>query len=261
MRIGLAQITCAPGDIKGNVSKAVSRVAEAAQRGCDLVVLPEMSDTGYDLELVKTAASRWNGGPFGQIQKAARRHRVSVIAGLSERQGHIIHNSVAAFGPEGELLGSYRKTHLFSSEPIFEDKVFTPGEVLSLISINGWSVGLMVCYDLRFPELARALTLKGAELLVVPSAWPSPREGHLELLTRCRALENQLYLACVNQVGSAGGVTFCGSSRIVSPIGDDIAVGPISGETLLTAVLDKREIDKFRERIPTLRHRRPDIYG
>ena len=178
MRIGLAQIRCRPGDVAFNMRTVVDQVRTAAARGCDVVVLPEMCDTGYHMPTIVRTASTWDGGPYREAAAVAAESRITVVVGLSERIGADIYNTALVLGPDGELVAKYRKTHLITAEPVCEQNTIRPGDALVLCDIAGFRAGLMTCYDIRFPELARKLTLAGAEILIVPAAFPAARIMH-----------------------------------------------------------------------------------
>ncbi len=260
VKIAVAQIRCIGGDVEANLRKVEACAARAAQNGCRLATFPEMADTGYDLDRIPACASPWDSGPVERLRNIAVRNRIWMITGISERVGKDLFNSVVAIDVNGNIAGSYRKTHLLSTAPIFEDQTFSAGDRLSMVRIDDWNVGLLVCYDLRFPEAARTLALKGAELLVVPSAWPLVRSEHFALLTRCRAMENQLFLACPNHVGAEGKNTFCGMSGVITPTGAYDRVAGAEEETILISVISKAEIEDFRQHIPTFSHRRVELY-
>ncbi len=223
MKIGIAQINCHPGELSGNVNAIVSMAQRAARAGCDLLLAPEMADTGYDMETVRRHASTWDHGPCASLRTAASDHGIAIICGLSEREGDRIYNTAAVIDATGELIGKYRKVHMFSMPPVCEDKCLVPGDALVTVRLGGFTFGLMICYDIRFPEMARALALAGADVLAVLAAWPPPRIEHWRLLNAARAVENQIYVAAANLVGSDGPLAFVGNSIILDPSGKPIA--------------------------------------
>ena len=205
MKIALAQIRCRSGDVAFNLRTILARIADAATRGCDVIVLPEMSDTGYHMPTIARTAAAWNRGVYVDIAAAAASSKITVVVGLSERVGSDIYNTVAVIGPGGEPIAKYRKTHLITAEPVCEQNWIRPGDALTLCAIGGFRTGLLTCYDIRFPELARKLTIAGAEMLLVPAAFPRVRISHWETILACRAIENQAYVAAVNRVGTDEG--------------------------------------------------------
>ena len=177
-----------------------------------------------------------------------------------ERENSRIYNSAAVISPKGELLGKYRKIHLFSAGLVREEKCFTPGAHLINIDIDGIKWGLMICYDLRFPELSLQLTLKGTDVLALCASWPRIRINHWKVLTRARAIDNQIFLVGANRTGSDGGLDFGGSSCLIDPFGEVLTEAGENEERLLVAELDKNRVDYARNRLPVMKHRREDLY-
>ena len=262
MKIAAAQIACEVGDVAANVRKLVSLAERAKAAGADWVVLPEMSDTGYVMSVIREKASRWSEGPVVELQRVARELSLGIIAGVSERTDKCIFNSQVVIGPSGEALAKYRKAHLFTPCPIEEDKCFSAGGELVSLGVEGARFGLSICYDLRFPEFYRALAInQRANVLIISSAWPFPRVEHLRTLTTARAIENQSYVILSNRVGSDGGVTFCGSSAIIDPYGVVLAAASADREELIHAEVSEQVVRSVREQMQVLEHRRPEVYG
>ena len=260
MKIALAQIKCAPGDIKLNVRTMTKYIHAAAAAGCDIVAFPEMCDTGYHMPTIAKTASSWECGPFVEVSGATADAKITVIAGLSERVDSHIYNSVAVIGPDGRLIEKYRKTHLITAKPVCEQNYISPGDRLVSCNVNGFQIGLMTCYDIRFPEMARRLALSGVEILVVPAAWPLPRLRHWEVINACRAIENQAYVAAVNRVGDDEGLAFGGSSRLIDPYGTLMASASEIDEALITGEVSKERLAEVRGRMKVYEDRRNDLY-
>ncbi|HEX3313821.1 MAG TPA: nitrilase-related carbon-nitrogen hydrolase, partial [Gemmataceae bacterium] len=242
MRIGLAQIFCRPGDVAFNTRTIASQIREAAARGCDVVALPEMSDTGYHMPTIVRTASTWDGGVFREVAAVAAETRITVVIGLSERVDDDVYNTVAVLGPDGELIAKYRKTHLITAEPVCEQNTIRPGDALVLCDIAGFRAGFLTCYDIRFPELARKLALGGAEILFIPAAFPVARIMHWNALAVGRAIENQVYVAAVNRVGTDERLTFGGSSRLLDPFGTLLASASEADETMLVGEVTRERL-------------------
>lgn len=256
--LSLAQMDVAHGDPEANVVAAAALIEEAARRGSDLVLLPELWDSGFALNRAAALASRPGEGLFARVADLARRHRL-YIAGSMLEAGDVgrCYNCAAVFSPAGELLARYRKAHLIGL--MGEDRWLTPGDALVTLDLPWGRAGLAICYDLRFPELFRRLTLDGARLILLPASWPLPRRMHWRALTRARAIENQLFLAACNRVGQDGEYRFFGASALIDPWGERLVE---AGETpaLLTVAVDLSQVDAVRDRLPALRDRRPDLY-
>jgi predicted amidohydrolase len=260
MRIALAQIAARSGDITGNTQVIIDRIQAAAAAGVELVVLPEMSDTGYHMPTIVRTASSWDHGPFPEVSAAVAAVGVTAVVGLSERVGEDIYNTAAVIGPDGALIAKYRKTHLITAEPVCEQNFIRPGDSVTLCTAAGFKVGLMTCYDIRFPEFARRLALSGAELLVVPAAFPASRITHWEAISTCRAIENQMYLVAVNRVGEDEGLRFGGCSRLIDPYGIVLASATGDGEALLVGEVSRSRLAEVRESLHVYDDRREDLY-
>jgi len=261
MKIAMAQVRSVVGEVTDNTQRILRNIRAAADLGSDLVVFPEMSDTGYDMPTILKTASSWKGGVYDEIAGVAAERKIAVIVGLSERVGEDIYNSVAVIGPDGKLIAKYRKIHLITTEPVCEQNYLKPGDEFILCKIQDFTVGLMTCYDIRFPEMARRLALSGADLLVVPAAWPMVRLEHWKTILACRAIENQVYVAAVNRVGQDSSLQFCGASRLLDPYGITLASASEIDETLFTGELSKERIADIRDRLKIYRDRREDLYS
>lgn len=260
MKVGVAQIKCSLGNVAANVEKISDFIELAAADNCEAIVFPEMADTGYETAAIRKNASSWKEGPVETVRDMARKHRISVLCGLSELDGGRIYNSTAVIDSNGKLIGKYRKTHLAAFSPLDEDKTFTPGNTFETFQIGDMKWGSMICYDLRFPEAARSLAIEGAEAVALCSAWPFPRLRHWEILVHARAIENQIFFLAANHVGQSGSVAFCGSSRIVDPFGIVMASASEESEALITAEIRKDRLSSVRNAMPVFMHRRSEIY-
>ena len=262
MKIAAAQIACALGDIEANVRKMRDFSSRAKEAGADLIVFPEMADTGYAMPVIKEHAKPWTEGAVPQLQEIASTLSIGIISGVSERDGESIYNSQVAIDAGGEIVAKYRKTHLFSPPPIEEDKCFSSGNELVSVAAGTLRLGLTICYDLRFPEVYRTLAGEdGVNVFIISSAWPFPRLEHQRVLATARAIENQSYVVLSNRVGKDDGVAFCGSSAIIDAYGVTIAAASADREELVVAEVSQEVINSVRERMTVFEHRRADLYG
>jgi predicted amidohydrolase len=242
---------------------ALTAVAEAASRaaaaGARLLVTPEMSLTGYAIGADRVAAlAEPVPGPLtDRVAAIARGAGLAIAAGLPERTASGVANSVQVLDRDGTLLAGYRKAHLYGD---VDRDAFVPGEVgVVQFELDGLVVGLLVCYDVEFPEAVRAHALAGTELLVVPTGLMDPY-GHVgTVLVPARAYESQLFVAYVNRTGTEGGFTYCGGSCLVSPEGTDLARAG-RGEELLLADVDPAVLVASRAVNTHLADRRPELY-
>ncbi len=260
MKIAAAQIACTLGDVAANLRKMREFAAGAKEAGAALILFPEMADTGYAMEVIRATATSWETGAVPELKAIARELSLSIVSGVSEREADKIYNTQVVIGPEGEILAKYRKTHLFAL--IGEDQTCAAGECLTSIGLGSFVAGLSICYDLRFPEIYRALAVdRGVNLFLNSSAWPFPRFEHLRVLATARAIENQSYLILANRVGRDSGAPFCGSSAIIDPYGVTIAAASADREELLVAEVSPAVVKSVREKMPVFADRRPQLYA
>lgn len=261
MKVAAAQIACTLGDTAANTEKMCTFAQRAQAAGAQLIVFPEMSDTGYAMDVIREQARPWSEGAVPELQKMARQLSLAIISGVSEREGEAIYNSQVVIGAHGAIVGKYRKTHLFAPAPIEEDKCFRPGKELVSVALGSLKLGLTICYDLRFPEFYRALaTGQGTNAFVISSAWPFPRVEHQRILATARAIENQSYVVLANRVGKDAGVPFCGSSAVIDPSGVVVAGASADREELVVAEISHEVLTEVRARMAVFAHRRPDLY-
>jgi predicted amidohydrolase len=211
MQVTLAQLEPRYRDIEANLAR--TRELLESSGAADLVVLPELFLCGYALEDLEPLALDLDGLELGSLREAARAAGTAVIVGFAERTPSGVANTAACIDASGELAGVYRKTHLFGAER----DVYVAGDSLGTIQLGTRTLGLMICFDMEFPEVARTLAAEGADLLVSIAANPPPFELDHSLFARTRALESGLPHVYVNQVGTAGDVVFRGESLAVDP--------------------------------------------
>jgi predicted amidohydrolase len=233
-------------------------VERAASSGADLVVLPELIDMGYDLATVAarartTVCSQFTAG----LQREAWTRSLWMVAGVTEVHDGRLYDSAVVISSEGKVVGSYRKAHLF--QPTGEDRAFARGAELVVVECLGTRIGLAICYDLRFPELFRALAIAGSTVVAVVSAFPLERLDHWQTLLQARALDNQVFVAAANRVGVDAGIAFCGASAVVDPTGVPAPQADTTSEDVLVVSLDLSLVDRFRAEIPVHESRREDL--
>ena len=256
MRVAAAQLEITLGDEERNLSRARRLVEKAKHQGAELVLLPELWTTGYDLERAADHAIEVNAN--NPISTLAREFGVYLCGSVLEKSNGKFFNALTIYSPAGELLAVYRKLHLFA--PLREPAFLSPGEEPVTIDLPWGKSGLAICYDLRFPELFRSYALDGARLMLVCAEWPHPRLEHWRTLLRARAIENQAYVLACNAVGRANETVFFGHSMIINPWGEVLAEGDES-ETTLFADLDLGEVDRIRTQFPVLSDRREELFS
>ncbi|GIO30984.1 MULTISPECIES: carbon-nitrogen family hydrolase [Paenibacillus] len=261
LAVALIQADIEIGSPKANKTRLSEMMEQAVQGNPkpDLLVLPEMWNTGYALEQIHEIADPEGEDTRRFLSSFARMHGVMIVGGSAavKKKGRIF-NTMYAFDRSGRQIGEYSKLHLFRL--MDEEKHLTAGDEPVKLDLEGFAAGASICYDIRFPELARSLALGGAKMLIVPAEWPHPRLHHWRTLLTARAIENQMYVIACNRVGSSRGTDFFGHSLIIDPWGEIVAEG---GETeeIVTGVISPELVDEVRGRIPVFADRRPEVYS
>jgi deaminated glutathione amidase len=256
-------------DTDANLATADRLVRDAAARGAELVVLPEKWNVLGTAEQMRAAAEPLDGPSINWARRAARELGIDLIAGsIVERTDDAARsrNSSVHVGPDGELHAVYRKIHMFDAEVdgvrhAESEHEQRGDEVVLSHASDGVAVGLTICYDVRFPELYRELSARGAQVLAIPSAFTlATTRDHWEVLLRARAIENQCFLIAPNQIGEhPPGHRSGGRSMIIDPWGLVLATAPDEPSAIVSE-LDLRQLAEIRSRLPALEHRRPEIY-
>ncbi len=272
MKVAVVQMDVQVGQVKNNFEKALQMVEEAGRQGADIAVLPELWSSGYTwLEndrknrraekefLEEMVATQRRIGLIEAFRERAEKGGFAVVLGSipTVRNGRV-YNTSLLIDETGREVGRYSKIHLFKL--MEEHQFLAPGESLPVYELGGVSCGVQICYDLRFPEAARTLALRGSRMLIYPSQWPDPRREHFEALLLSRAIENQCFVVAVNRVGESGGTTFFGRSTIIGPWGELVLkVGAQEG--VWCADVDIKAVTEARKTIPCFDDRRPRLYG
>ena len=259
MRVAVYQCPPLPLDPAANLQRLHQLAMEA--KGADLLVLPEMFMTGYNIgvDAVSVLAEVYNGESAQQVARIAKAAGIAILYGYPERtEDGQIYNAVQLIDANGERLCNYRKTHLFGD---LDRSMFSPGtDDFPVVELNGWKLGFLICYDLEFPENARRLALEGAELILVPTANMIPFDFIADVTVRARAFENQCYVAYANYCGHEGDIHYCGQSSIAAPDGSRIAQAGLD-EALIVGELDRQLMVDSRAANRYLLDRRPELYG
>lgn len=261
MRVSLLQTATAFGDPQRNFAQVEALVRQTAKaQAPDVLVLPELWNSGfYPRETLHACCDREGERTRALMGGLARELGVNLVAGsVANLEGGKVYNSCFVFSRSGNLVARYDKTHLFT--PMGEEAYFTPGDAVVTFPLDGVLCGAIICYDLRFPELARNIALAGAEVLFVVSQWPAPRIDQAKALVQARAIENQMFVVYVNACGRAGETVFGGCSRLVDPFGEVLAQAGAE-ETTVTGQLPLELVAEMRDAIPVFRDRRPELYG
>lgn len=258
MKVRVLQMDVRFGEPEANYSR-VEELIRANARGADVLILPEMWNAGYALEEIHRLGDREGRRAQALVSDLARKFRVNIIAGsVAAVYENGVFNEMQVFDREGQLVQRYRKIHRFRL--MREHEFLAEGESRALFEVDGVPAGGMICYDLRFPELARSLVLEGAQVLFIPAQWPWPRLEHWRILNLARAIENQCFVVSANTVGPKGKDNFFGHSMVIDPWGQILVEGGES-EEVLEAELDLSVVPEMRRRIPVLEDRRPNLYS
>jgi predicted amidohydrolase len=259
MKVSLIQMDMLLGDPQYNFKHAEELVCSAAKDRPDVICFPETWNVGsFPKENLSALCDIDGQNVRNQFGALAREFNINIIAGsIANVKNDKIYNTTLIFDRTGEYIAEYDKTHLFS--PLEEDVYFEAGNQVVTFDLDGVLCGIIICYDLRFPELIRTLALKGIQVLFIPSQWPFIRINHWNVLCEARAIENQMFVVACNSVGKAGNIQFGGSSSIVDPWGEVIARGG-GNEEIVTAELDLNIIENIRISINVFKDRKPHIY-
>ncbi|EPY12364.1 Carbon-nitrogen hydrolase [Paenibacillus sp. cl6col] len=259
------QMDVAIGEPDKNMENVIQWIGKAMERDSkpDVIVLPEMWNTGYALERIHEIADV-NGQQTKQmLTMLAARYGVNIVGGsVSVREGDQIYNRVYAANRNGDIVGAYDKVHLFQ---LMDEHVYlSSGNALGTFTLDGVKCGVIICYDLRFPEWTRTMALQGTEVLFVPAEWPHPRLHHWKTLLTARAIENQMYVVACNRVGTSKGASgqetaFFGHSAIIDPWGDTLASSG-EQEAFVQAPISLSLVQEVRGRIPVFADRRESLY-
>ena len=259
MRVACLQMDMKLGMPQENFCRAEKLISEAVKQKPDVLVLPETWNTGFfpkeNLNQLCCNDCKEVNLCIGAL---AKKYGVNIVAGSvsNVRDGRVF-NTATVFNRQGECIASYDKTHLFT--PMGEDNYYTKGDRLCRFTLDGVRCGVIICYDLRFPELTRRLALQGLDVLFVVSQWPAERVFHLRSLTTARAIENQIFVVCCNSCGQADRTLYGGNSSIIDPLGKTLAIAG-EGQQIITADCDIQAFSEICEKIPVFRDRRPELY-
>lgn len=262
-KVALAQISCKQGDKAENTRKIEKNVTYAKTQGAELVIFPELSLTGYTLRDQSYELAETIPGPSTSIlEEMAKKANVHIVVGmpeLSEKTQSTIYNTAVLVGPSG-FIGKYRKMYLPTHSVFEEKRYFRPGYQTAAFDTELGKIGLIICYDVFFPEVSRLTRLKGAQLIVCISASPAVRRAFFETLTAARAIENTAFLAYVNLVGIEDGLQFWGGSRLIGPNGKILVNAKYDEEDLVVGEVDYADIKPVETFVPTLRDLRPELF-
>jgi predicted amidohydrolase len=257
------QMPVAFADVSANAARIVHDMQSLARENVDLAIFPECALTGYcfaERTAAWETALEQDSPALNELVACAQDVNIGIVVGFLERVGQQLYNSAALIDRQG-WIGTYRKVHL---PCLGVDRFTTPGDGFQLMEMSGLRVGVLICYDGSFPEATRVLALAGADLIALPTNWPSSSGCTPDVIPNCRALENHVYFAAINRIGVENDFEFVGKSRICAPSGQNLALANHDQETILRATIEpaiarnkhlvqvpgRHEIDRFADRRP-----------
>ncbi len=255
-KAGIVQFDVRLGNIESNLSSVLKGIDQLKALNAKIVLLPEMWSCGFDNKSLGEHAEKTDN-IIDKLIRIASRYNMIIAGSLPESSGNDIFNTMYLIDGNRGLINTYRKIHLFSHTQ--EDKYFCAGNRAVVCETSVGPVGLMICYDLRFPELCRVLTLSGALLVLTSAQWPLERITHWDILLRARAIENQIFMVAANRCGMENSIEYGGRSLLVSPFGEILAKAT-DRECILSSEIDLAQLSEFRRKIPCLNERAPDTY-
>ncbi|MCH7320485.1 carbon-nitrogen family hydrolase [Solibacillus sp. MA9] len=257
MKIGCIQLNVGFGKVDENYERAEKLIREAAAGGAEIIVLPEMWNTGYALEKLDELADENGERSKAFLSTLAKDLAVHIVGGsVAVKRDGEFYNTMYTYNRAGDLVGEYSKVHLFRL--MDEHLYLQSGDTMNRFALDGLEAGGAICYDIRFPEWLRAHALDGAKVLFIPAQWPTPRIDHWKILLQARAIENQCYVIAVNRIARKV-ENFNGQSMIIGPWGEVLWTGA-EDEELAIVDVDFSTVDEVRGRIPVYDDRRPNLY-
>lgn len=258
MRVALAQLDIQFGDPDANYQQVEVAIQRAAEQTVDVIVLPEMWNTGYALTRLNVVADDDGQRTRQLLSKLARQFRVNIVGGsvAVARDDHY-YNEMLVIDRHGQLVSQYDKVHRFGL--MVEDRYITAGATENVFELDDVAAMGVICYDIRFPEWLRKQAAQGPRVIFVSAEWPTQRQMQWRLLLQARAIENQAFVVAVNRVGSDPDNQFGGQSLVIDPLGDLLAIGGAHPQ-LITATLDLAQVERVRGQIPVFEDRRPELY-
>lgn len=261
MKFSIYQMDIYPGDPKKNRQKVKEWVEEeVANSNPDTIVLPEMWTTAYTLADLNLYADENAEPTKGFLSDLAVKHDINIIGGsVANKIDGEFYNSSLVVNRKGEVIYQYDKVHLV---PMLNEPAYLAGgsKAPEIFELDGIKMGVIICYDLRFPEIIRSLALEGAQVLHIVAEWPLARRSHWRTLQLARAIENQMYVVSCNRVGSYDGVEFAGTSMAIDPWGDVLEEGEVEEEKSLSVSLDLEKVKQVRKDVPIFDSRVPHLY-
>ncbi|GAB1476340.1 carbon-nitrogen hydrolase [Bacillota bacterium] len=261
IKIALAQMECELGNKEVNINKALDYVKQASIEGADIICLPELTVSGYNLDVLKDdlkeLSDTLTGDTVKTFKNAASQNKIHIIIPLILNENDVIKNSAVLIDDEGNVMGQYNKNHMFGQEGLY----FGRDNQYPVFETKFGRIGILICYDINFPEPARVLALSGVEVILVAAAWRIQDADKWDMLTNVRALENTVFVAAVNAYAEYENLTLFGHSKVISPVGKVLAESNKKGAELIIHQIDLDDIKTERQGNPYLKDRLPKGYS
>lgn len=261
MKHAIYQMDIIAGDPEANRLKVEKWIGQTVKKEQpDIIVLPEMWTTGYTLAELEGLADIDGEPTTSFLKDMASRHGINIIGGsIANKKADGIFNSSIVIDDRGNTIHEYDKIHLV---PMLDEPRYLTGgkEKVQVFELDGVKMGLIICYDLRFPELARSLALQDVQILYVVAEWPTSRKEHWKALQVARAIENQMYVVSSNRIGSYKGTDFAGNSMIIDPWGNALKTGSEAEEETIVETLSLEFVPQIRKDVPVFSSRVPELY-
>jgi predicted amidohydrolase len=259
MSVSVIQMDIAEGAPELNRKRVREMVEKAAAEKPDVILLPEMWTTAYELSKLKYLCDREGRPTLDMICELAVKYRINIVAGsiASMDEDGNIRNTCYVVDRKGNIAAKYEKMHLIGL--MGEDKYMKPGSKCCVFEIDGIKCGVIICYDLRFPELTRTLVMEGIRVLFIPAEWPTKRLMHWNILLKARAIENQIFVVAANRAGNSMDDEFAGGSAIIDPWGEVIKKADYK-EQIFTSELQLSKVEEVRSYMTVFSDRVPELY-
>lgn len=259
MKLAIVQMNILFGEPEKNFAEVEKYIEEASKSEVDVIVFPEMWNTGYALDQLIELADEDGLRTKALLSRLAKKHNVNIVGGsVATKKENRFYNTMYVTNKSGDIIAEYDKAHLFKlmDEHLFMEQ----GQRENIFELDGTTCGGVICYDLRFPEWVRIHTLAGAKVIFVPAEWPKKRIDHWQVLLQARAIENQCFVVAVNRVGDDPNNEFNGHSMVVAPWGE-VLMKDQTDEGMYFLEIDLHEVESVRKRIPIYQDRRTDLYN
>ncbi|WP_318502464.1 carbon-nitrogen family hydrolase [Bacillus sp. T3] len=258
MKIACVQMDIDYANPQKNYEVAKKYIEECSEAGADVIVFPEMWNTGYALDVLNELADQNGEKTKSMLSSLAKHYRINIVAGsVATKKATGFYNTMYVVNRNGKIVAEYDKAHLFKL--MDEHQFINEGQQRNVFELDGTICGGVICYDLRFPEWIRLHVLAGAKIMFIPAQWPKPRIDHWRILLQARAIENQCYIVGVNRIGSDPNNQFNGHTMVIAPWGE-LLLSDNQSEGVFYVELNLNEVDSVRKTIPIFEDRRTDLY-